>query len=409
MSRRRTRLVDGDLDPKASAADLEYICVNHFDYPSDIISDMPGHPACWPELADWCRQFTQDPGRAGAPPMPPEPAKRGILQRTKPGKTAESDDMSAAAAEPIETIEPAVAPANNPDDETTEAITLPLDAFAQDEPTLADEPVKLKRVIPVRRIMIVAVCVVALTGLGGAAAAGASAWHAHQEQTAAAAAAEHAHTTISDAERLCKEVKSSPVKDDKDLASQADKLDALSHDAKASSAQIAKATASLRTAYGKAMASKAGQIGKRIDALTVQANRLKDSPESADRTAMLDLAKQWGGKSITRKNLAKALDAAARLDALTSSCRQAQERADKAKAEESKRKADEEQRKTQAEQQQPAPAPAPAPAPQSPAPSYAPRYVPRYTPAPAPAPAPVPAPQQKAPPSPGGNNGAVLG
>ncbi|MFT9278567.1 MAG: hypothetical protein ABF532_09160 [Bifidobacterium sp.] len=400
MSRRRTRLVDGDLDPKASAADLEYICVNHFDYPSDIISAMPAHPACWSELADWCRQFTKDPGTAGAPPMPPEPAKRGILQRTKP---VEPDGKSDEAAEPVEPIKPAVAPASNPDDETTEAITLPLDAFAQEEPTLADAPVKLKRVIPVRRIMIVAVCVVALTGLGGATAAGASAWHAHQEQAAAAAAAEHAHTTISNAERLCKEVKSSPVKSDKDLAGQADKLDALVNDAKAPSAQIAKATASLRTAYGKAMDAKAEQTGKRIDTLTVQANRLKDSPESADRTAMLDLAKQWGGKSITRKNLAKALDAAARLDALTSSCRQAQERTDKAKAEEAKRKADEEQRKTQAEQQQPAPVPVPAPAPQAPAPSYAPRYTP------APAPAPAPAPQQKAPPSPGGNNGAVLG
>ena len=380
MSRRRTRLVDGDLDPKASAVDLEYICVNHFDYPSDIISAMPAHPACWPELADWCRRFTSAPGTAGAPPMPPEPTKRGILRRTKPGKRVEPDDTPAEADELIESV----APANNPDDETTEAITQPLHVLAQKEHTLVDAPVKLKRVGPVRRIVTAASCVVALTGLGGAAAAGAGAWHTHQEQAAAAVAAEHAHAMISDADRLCAEMKTSPVKDDEELAGQADKLAALAHDAKTPSAQIAKAAASLRAAYGKAMDAKAEQTGKRLDALTVEATRLTDSPESADRTTMLDLSKQWGGKRVTRRNLSKALEAAARLDALTSSCRQAQERADKAKAEESKRKADEEQRKTQAEQQQTAPAPVSTPTPQASAPPYAPRYTPPATPTPAP-------------------------
>lgn len=384
MSRRRTRLVDGGLDPKASAVDLEYICVNHFDYPGGIISAMPEHPACWPELADWCRRFTSAPGTAGAPPMPPEPTKRGILRRMKPGKCVEPDDTLAKAGESIESIEPAVAITNIPDDETTEAITQRLDALAQEEPVLVDAPVKLKRVVPVRRIMTAVVCVVALAGLGSAVVASAGAWHTHQEQAAAAVAAEHAHTVISDADRLCTEVNASPVKDDKELSGQVARLSALAHGAKAPSEQIAKATASLRAAYGKAMDAKAEQTGKRLDTLTVEAARLADSPESVDRTAMLDLSKQWSGKRITRRNLSKARDAATRLDALTSSCQQAQERADKAKAEESRRKADEERRKTRAEQQQTAPAPVPAPTPQASAPAYVPRYTPQAVPTPAP-------------------------
>lgn len=323
------------INPKASAHDLEILVSDRSHW--DLLDEVREHPAAWPALIEWIDRAQMNPDTAGAAPEPPEPEPHGLLHRFHHTRTILEDP-----------VEPSSVPAAGPElpdsfEELAEGLeTEPVSAAVAASPIIESDPKSAKSFrlpLPSRKLIVVitAVTLLLLAGLGGTRVVMQQREQNHIERiTAAKAEQEKAYAKAqSTAETLMKKIDSSPVADEKTVRAPYSKLETTLKSKTTSpdhTTKVNTAAKALSSAFSAAITTKSTEIRNALAASISSAADLASAPASDEHTKMDGLISQWQGKKISEENLSDAIAARTELDSLVESVRSEKTAADQAAA-----------------------------------------------------------------------------
>lgn len=318
MRRRSPIDRNGDIHPKAFQHDLEAICAD----PSyrHLLSRIPDHASCWPELEDWIDHYAQDPHTCGPPPSAPTapPRTTGCIRNLN---------------------------------------------FALPKVSL---PHPSRRMLATATAtLLLALSAICITPR----------WQAvgrDMAQQEPATAQQNAAGSRFDEERtIADRARKSPVFDDQ-LQQMTDDLDQAIKQRNEKDAQR------LAEQIDDARLQKLNiQIGETTSSLSTsieRSSRLGDAPDGDAKKRMVELVNTWGSATVDESNLSKARSASQDLADAVSSCEKQKAERDRAAQLERERRAQEQHKQDQQAMRQPststvpAPQPVPSPAPPSVAP-----------------------------------------
>lgn len=294
------RLIDkeGRINPNASPQDLEIICTD----PTykRYLGQVPSHPSCWPELAEWVWRKQNEPSSAGAPPVLSDKEDRQSTKRTLGSH------------------------------------------FSRIHFAALDIRLPWNRVLIVSAALILTAATffsVSVHLIGSASADS-------NDGSAVSRSASIAQDVLDDANDTKSRAQRSPVYDQqlKSLSEQIDQAIA-SGDPKSMQA----AAEQLDKARQQKTNVRTGEVSSSISSSIEQATQLRGIPDSESKRRMVKLSDKWAGRSVDETNLKEAEADAAALKASVADCRKAKTESDRRQAQ---------RKREQKQQQQPEPQPA---------------------------------------------------
>lgn len=321
------------INPKASAHDLEILVSDRGHW--DLLDEVRDHPAAWPELIEWIDEAQSNPDTAGAPPEPPQPESHGLLHRfhrTHPILAEQSFTVSIDDVDQPDSFDEL---ADSLEDESVPVI--------ENEPSATESvatPAKIRQLpLPSRKLVVIiaAMTVLLLAGLGGTNIVLQQREQNRIEQIAAAKAEQEKNFTKARtaADTLMKKVESSPVSTDETVTPSYSELKSILKSKAMDSAHTKKvnsAAKALESAYSTAIAAKSTEIQNALAASISSAADLASAPASDEHTEMDEFISQWQDKKISEENLSDAIAAHTELNALVESVRAQKMAADQAAA-----------------------------------------------------------------------------
>lgn len=298
----------GNISAKAGPEDLEIICSDPT-Y-AHLLDQVPQHPACWTELAEWIALRHEDPVTAGAPPEVPAHVGRRPRWHTS------------------------IPHLSNP-------------LAALHVPALPHKPILMLGAL----LSAFVILMVAAPHLIGSASAGTS------DPSMSTVRAANQEDVFSDARVVEQRARKSPVWDEQ-LRQQTEVLDQAMKNGDSEKAEIL--SSKLDDMRLQKTRVRIGDVTSSLSDSIEWASALKDAPVSDSKKTMTALSDAWSAKSVDEANLLQAEKAAQQFRQSIDVVQKDQDKAiqDK-KKEEERRKAQAEQEARAAVKQQDAQQPAP--------------------------------------------------